>query len=295
MTYFVIGGSGSGKSHFAESIINNSPIKNRTYIATMRVWDLEGEKRVEKHRKMRQNKGFDTLEIPVELEKIHDLSGCILLEDLTNLFMNEWYGEASESAFARVCQGLEKLHKSAELFVIVANDIFTDGVNYGPETEELLAQLGKINTFTASLSDEVFEVSCGIETKIDNKFWRSNTGMTLIIGGKYQGKRYFAQQFFDSGRGLTDNFEISKNSDIFSNLEQWIKDEENPIERLEALLEINPNITIICDEVGCGVVPMDKSEREWREKVGRTCTFLAEKATKVIRITCGIPHVLKDE
>ena len=52
---------------------------------------------------------------------------------------------------------------------------------------------------------------------------------------------------------------------------------------------------VICDEVGYGVVPMERFEREWRENVGRICCVLAEKSDVVVRIFCGIPMVLKGE
>ena len=52
---------------------------------------------------------------------------------------------------------------------------------------------------------------------------------------------------------------------------------------------------VICDEVGCGVVPMERFEREWRENVGRICCTLAGKSDVVVRVFCGIPMVLKGE
>lgn len=50
---------------------------------------------------------------------------------------------------------------------------------------------------------------------------------------------------------------------------------------------------VICDEVGCGVVPIDEGERAWREDVGRLCCRLAERADVVVRLVCGIPQVLR--
>ena len=47
-------------------------------------------------------------------------------------------------------------------------------------------------------------------------------------------------------------------------------------------------------EVGMGVVPMDAGERIWRERVGRTCSMLASQATRVVRMVCGIPTIIKD-
>ncbi len=57
----------------------------------------------------------------------------------------------------------------------------------------------------------------------------------------------------------------------------------------------HPSITIVCDEVGGGVVPIDKGDREYREVVGRICCELAAMSSQVERIYCGIPTVLKSE
>lgn len=43
-------------------------------------------------------------------------------------------------------------------------------------------------------------------------------------------------------------------------------------------------IVIVCDEIGCGVVPIDAFERRWREETGRACCYLAKKAE-----ACGAP------
>ena len=48
----VTGGSGSGKSAFAEEQILKFPEKNRLYIATMVCFDEESRQRVKRHRKM---------------------------------------------------------------------------------------------------------------------------------------------------------------------------------------------------------------------------------------------------
>ena len=50
---------------------------------------------------------------------------------------------------------------------------------------------------------------------------------------------------------------------------------------------------VIATEVGGGVVPVDPTERENREKAGRLSCLLAERADTVIRVQCGLPQVLK--
>ena len=50
---------------------------------------------------------------------------------------------------------------------------------------------------------------------------------------------------------------------------------------------------IVCDELGCGVVPMDAFERAWRERTGRIGCELAKQAEAVYRVTCGIGTRIK--
>ena len=59
MMILVTGGSGSGKSAFAEDCVVSFGKTDRIYIATMYPFDEESRKRVQRHRKMRQGKGFE--------------------------------------------------------------------------------------------------------------------------------------------------------------------------------------------------------------------------------------------
>ena len=61
MLTLVIGGAASGKSEYAESLVLRSTLP-RYYLATMQVWDAECAARVEKHRRMRAAKQFETVE-----------------------------------------------------------------------------------------------------------------------------------------------------------------------------------------------------------------------------------------
>ena len=67
MLTLVIGGAASGKSAYAESLTLKHPLP-RYYVATMQVWDEECAKRVEKHRAMRKEKQFETIESPIDLD-----------------------------------------------------------------------------------------------------------------------------------------------------------------------------------------------------------------------------------
>ena len=53
MITLVTGGSGSGKSAYAEEVLTGFGDFPRIYIATMYPFDEESKKRIERHRKMR--------------------------------------------------------------------------------------------------------------------------------------------------------------------------------------------------------------------------------------------------
>ena len=61
----------------------------------------------------------------------------------------------------------------------------------------------------------------------------------------------------------------------------------------EIIWKENPDLIIVTDEVGYGIVPMDAKDREWREACGRVCTKLAAHAAQVVRVCCGIGTQLK--
>lgn len=165
MLTLVTGGSASGKSEFAERLITAGENKNRIYIATMRVYDAEGEKRVARHRAMRASKGFATIECPTDLAGADIPAGCsTLLECMSNLCANECFDVGFEGAVERVMAGVEQLCSTAEDVVIVTNEVFNDGVDYPELTERYLMALAEINCRIAARAERVCEVVCGIPT-----------------------------------------------------------------------------------------------------------------------------------
>lgn len=53
-------------------------------------------------------------------------------------------------------------------------------------------------------------------------------------------------------------------------------------------------MVVVTNELGCGIVPMDPADREYRETVGRICTCLAARSEEVVRVICGVGMVLKE-
>lgn len=163
MLILVSGGSASGKSKYAEDLVVQAPAGPRIYVATMQVWDGESRRRVERHRAMRAGKGFTTEERPTGLGDMPVPEGAVvLLEDLTNLAANEWFGlEGPEGAWERVLSGIRGLKEKAACTVVVANELFSDGIRYDKETAEYLGALAKLNRAVAAQADRVYEVVCG--------------------------------------------------------------------------------------------------------------------------------------
>lgn len=62
---------------------------------------------------------------------------------------------------------------------------------------------------------------------------------------------------------------------------------------MDRLIGRYPDITVISDEIGNGIVPMDPFERAWREKTGRELICLAAEAETVIRVMAGIGQRIK--
>ena len=194
MLYIVTGGSGSGKSEYAEQIAVQCRNRNGGtlwYLATMRIWDDEGRKRVERHRRMRAAKGFETIERYTGLEtlvlrekfeepnptgldaerktdSLKHWESCqvaqkpvLLLECMSNLVLNEFYDQKN-GAEERILQGIKHLQKQCRDLIIVTNEIFSDGMTYDPESERYIQLLGRINRELGQMADSVTEVVYGI-------------------------------------------------------------------------------------------------------------------------------------
>ena len=156
MIVLVTGGSGSGKSTWAEKLVASLPNENRVYIATMQVYDAESVKRVERHRAQRADKGFRTIECEKDLASadIAD-SSVVLLEDLVNLMANEMFDGGDVS---RIVPALNILAKKCSHLVMITNDVFSDGIDYEESTQEYIRQLAQINNAAAQMADCVVEV-----------------------------------------------------------------------------------------------------------------------------------------
>lgn len=129
--------------------------------------------------------------------------------------------------------------------------------------------------------------------------------MRLIIGGFCQGKSSYAAARFPGYAIYDENnyatLSGSASEGVILNhlhliIRELLKAEKGEQEIREIFLrlgETTPDIVFISDEIGCGIVPIQPEDRQWREVTGRVLIALAEKSREVIRITAGIPQVIK--
>ncbi len=181
MIVFVIGGSGSGKSAYAEKRLLAMEAEKKHYIATMRVFDEEGKKRVEKHRTMRREKGFLTIEKPIDLGEIAlDAGDAWMLECVSNLLANEMFTEEGirdeKEMVDKILKDISSLIEQTADGVIVSNNIFEDGENYDDAMASYIKALGGINQALAAMADEVIEVVVGIPVTLKSQQEESEGG-----------------------------------------------------------------------------------------------------------------------
>lgn len=169
MLTVVCGGSGSGKSEYAENIITaykkNFPKNQLIYIATMMGNDEETKQKIHRHRMMRKDKGFETIECFLNLKNVTvEEDSIVLLDCLSNLVSNECFAEggAGDRTAEMVYKGVKKLNSSCKHLVIVTNDVFGDSITYDEYTRWFIKVIGDLNCKIATLADQVVEVVCGI-------------------------------------------------------------------------------------------------------------------------------------
>lgn len=140
--------------------------------------------------------------------------------------------------------------------------------------------------------------------------------MRLIVGGAFQGKLDVALEMERATRnvvveGMVANGLIAdgavctvadcRSARIVNRFHLLVKralqDEAAMLPELEAFVndeqQTARELTIICDELGCGVVPFEKEDREWREKTGRLLCELAQRAGAVYRVIAGVAVRIK--
>lgn len=132
--------------------------------------------------------------------------------------------------------------------------------------------------------------------------------MKLIVGGESQGKLDFALLLTGDTAGQEpvadgekDALEAAFQRKIIDHLHQYIRrfcmeegaEEAQTEAFIRRLVRENHDAVVISNELGCGIVPLEKKDRIWRELCGNACQILARESGEVYRVVCGLPMRLK--
>lgn len=193
MVVLVTGGSGSGKSAFAEEYLTrlSTQAETKYYIATMQPFGEESLAKIRRHQRLRAGKGFTTIEQPRDLAKaarrmaelsrgfhgkdtpvnqqgspMRVIRDTALLECMSNLVANEMFVEneirLKDEVSAQIVDGIEALNRQLKHLLIVTNNVFEDGISYEETTAEYIEAMGQVNERLAAMADTVIEVVAGI-------------------------------------------------------------------------------------------------------------------------------------
>ena len=174
MVYLIIGGSGSGKSAYAERLMERfTGVTQKYYLATMQIFDEEGEKRKKKHKAARRGKGFLTIEQPRDIKKAAEQikpGSAVLLECMSNLVANEMFPAdgvvPGEQVKEKILAEILALREAVSRLVVVTNNVFEDGVPYDEDTLAYIRTLGEINRCLIREADEATEVVVGLPVSL---------------------------------------------------------------------------------------------------------------------------------
>ena len=120
--------------------------------------------------------------------------------------------------------------------------------------------------------------------------------MKLYIGGLGHGQALLAEK--ETGlKPETCTAETALQAKAIDCFEEIIKEivqkDGDAQEYAKKLLQENPDVVIVSNEIGFGIHPLERLERRWREQTGRALCILAEGADSVTRVCCGIGQKIK--
>lgn len=171
MTVFLVGGSKSGKSDFAQEVTRRLARGGRHYyVATMIPTEQACDQAViRSHLRRRAGQGFETIEQGRDLLACldhADKNAAFLLDAVTTLLSNELFPaekdyEIDEAAALRCGGELVAFAHAVSNAVIVSDNLFCDAVRYDAATDAFRRHLGAIHCRLAEVCDTVLEMTNG--------------------------------------------------------------------------------------------------------------------------------------
>ena len=162
MLILISGTNSSGKSKAAEDKLSGFETSKKFYVATAKIFDDEMKERVEKHKAMRAGKNFITIEREKNLSDLKfPKNSSVLIESLTTWLANEIFNTKNEFSEEKIFNEIQILKSKCKNLILVADDIFSDGITYDDATEFYRKTLASLMIKTAGIADEVIECFAG--------------------------------------------------------------------------------------------------------------------------------------
>ncbi|MET3575753.1 bifunctional adenosylcobinamide kinase/adenosylcobinamide-phosphate guanylyltransferase [Bhargavaea ullalensis] len=176
---FISGGVRSGKTAYAETLLEKSECGRLVYVATGRPSDREMEERIRRHRQDRLDSpgNWETIERPLGLPGILPCfrkGDGVLIDCITTWLANEMYEGADsgrpclnrlgcmEKKIDALMDALADLSSVAAEVVVVSNEVLDEPPSEWTETRQYAELLGGIHRRLVRLADRAIEMDAGI-------------------------------------------------------------------------------------------------------------------------------------
>ena len=155
----ILGGARSGKTRYAEGLIKALPAP-WIYVATAEIWDEEMRARIERHKADRSEKGWLTIEAPLDLSTALHTDHPVLVDCLTLWVTNLMLGEHDiEAATDRLESALAR--RTAPTF-LVANEVGLGIVPDNKMARDFRDHAGRLHQRLAQKADRVLLMVAGL-------------------------------------------------------------------------------------------------------------------------------------
>lgn len=157
----VLGGAGSGKSQWAETLVKNAGA-DRIYLATARVWDDEMRDKVDRHRVQRGD-GWTTIEAPMHIGPALTQArpDQVVLLDCATMWLSNHLLDGSDMALAEA-EFLAALDDCRAPVVIVSNEVGMSVVPENALARRFRDAQGALNQRLAARAGLVVAVMAGL-------------------------------------------------------------------------------------------------------------------------------------
>ncbi|MEM8500340.1 MAG: bifunctional adenosylcobinamide kinase/adenosylcobinamide-phosphate guanylyltransferase [Pseudomonadota bacterium] len=156
----VLGGARSGKSRYAERLVNRA--KQKVYVATAEALDVEMENRIAQHR-IDRGDGWQLVEEPRRLAHVlrqyNNKEYSVLVDCLTLWISNCLHADCWDAQSGELLALIPELE--CEL-VMVSNEVGSGIVPLGELSREFVDASGRLNQQLAALFDRVILVVAGL-------------------------------------------------------------------------------------------------------------------------------------